>query len=576
MSTANELKAKGNEAFAAGNHTAAIDFFSQAIELDPTNHVLYSNRSASQSSLKKYTEALADAEKTVELMPAWAKGYSRKGAALFGLQEYAMAVATYQDGLKHDPESALLKKGLSDAEAALEHEKDDGAGYDDFASKMSNAFQGDVLAKIMANPKTAPYLADPEFVRKVKDIQANPENMSKYMDDQRITVAMFTLMGMGDVFAKGADDFMNDAAEPKTQSTTQPKPAPKAEPEVMETEEDASEEDKEAATKKAQAAEAKEKGNAAYKARQFDEALVQYDNAIEFDSTDITLWNNKAAVYFEMGKYDECIETAQQAIEVGREYRADYKHIAKAMGRIGTAYSKKDNLDKAIEFYNRSLTEHRAADVLTKLRTLEKLRKQREEDEYLDDEKGNAARERGNELFKAAKYAEAQAEYSEAIKRSPKDPRNYANRAACLTKLIALPDAIKDCDKCVSLDPTYVKAYTRKANALFLMREYAEALDAVEEAKLHDKDKKNSAEIDQTEYKCYSAITEQNSRQTPEQAIARAQANPKIAAVLANPIMQNILQQMQSDPRAAREHLKNPAIASNLRKLIAAGIVRMG
>ncbi|KAJ2382768.1 Hsp90 cochaperone, partial [Coemansia sp. RSA 2611] len=227
-------------------------------------------------------------------------------------------------------------------------------------------------------------------------------------------------------------------------------------------------------------------------------------------------------------------------------------------------------------FYNRSLTEHRAADVLTKLRALEKLRKQREEDAYLDDAKSNEARERGNEFFKAAKYAEAQAEYSEAIKRNPSDPRNYANRAACLTKLIALPDAIKDCDKCVSLDPTYVKAYTRKANALFLMREYAEALDALEEAKTHDKEKKNTVEINQTEAKCYSAISEQNSRQTPEEAIARAQANPKIAAVLANPVMQNILQQMQSDPRAAREHLKNPAIASNLRKLIAAGIVRMG
>ncbi|KAJ2491732.1 Hsp90 cochaperone [Coemansia sp. RSA 2050] len=576
MSTANELKAKGNEAFAAGNHTAAIDFFSQAIELDPTNHVLYSNRSASQSSLKKYTEALADAEKTVELMPAWAKGYSRKGAALFGLQEYAMAVATYQEGLKHDPESALLKKGLSDAEAALEQEKNGDVGYGDFANQMANAFKGDILAKIAANPKTASYLADPEFVKKVRDIQANPENMSKHMGDQRITMVMFTLMGMGDIFAKGADSFMGEAAEPEAQSPTQPKPAPKAKPEAMEMEEDASEEDKEAAAKKARAAGAKDKGNTAYKARNFDEALVQYSNAIELDSTDITFWNNKAAVYFEMGKYDECIETAEQAIETGREYHADYKHIAKAMGRIGSAYSKKDDLDKAIEFYNRSLTEHRAADVLTKLRALEKLRKQREEDAYLDEAKSNEARERGNEFFKAAKYAEAQAEYSEAIKRNPSDPRNYANRAACLTKLIALPDAIKDCDKCVSLDPTYVKAYTRKANALFLMREYADALDALEEAKTHDTDKKNSAEINQTEAKCYSAISEQNSRQTPEQAIARAQANPKIAAVLANPVMQNILQQMQSDPRAAREHLKNPAIASNLRKLIAAGIVRMG
>ncbi|KAJ2394610.1 Hsp90 cochaperone, partial [Coemansia sp. RSA 2603] len=219
---------------------------------------------------------------------------------------------------------------------------------------------------------------------------------------------------------------------------------------------------------------------------------------------------------------------------------------------------------------------HRSADILTKLRTLEKLQKQREEESYRDADKSNEARERGNEFFKAGDYAKAQTEYSEAIKRNPDDPRNYSNRAACLTKLMAVPDAIKDCETCIKLDPTFIKAYIRKANALFLMREYAEALDALEEAKTQDKEKKNSGEIDQIEYKCYSAINEQNSRLTPEEALKRAQENPKIAALLGNPVMQNILQQMQSDPRAAREHLKNPAVASNLRKLIAAGIVRMG
>ena len=40
-------QAKGNAAFAAGKHEEAIDHFSAGIEVDPSNHVLYSNRSAS-------------------------------------------------------------------------------------------------------------------------------------------------------------------------------------------------------------------------------------------------------------------------------------------------------------------------------------------------------------------------------------------------------------------------------------------------------------------------------------------------------------------------------------------------
>ncbi|KAJ1782785.1 Hsp90 cochaperone, partial [Coemansia sp. RSA 2167] len=118
MSTANDLKNQGNAAFSAGNHEEAIKLFTQAIELDSTNHVLYSNRSASLASLKKYDEALKDAEKTIEIKPDWPKGYSRKGAALFGLRQYADAHETYEEGLKHDPNNALLKKGLADADAA--------------------------------------------------------------------------------------------------------------------------------------------------------------------------------------------------------------------------------------------------------------------------------------------------------------------------------------------------------------------------------------------------------------------------------------------------------------------------
>ncbi|KAJ2770877.1 Hsp90 cochaperone, partial [Coemansia nantahalensis] len=396
----------------------------------------------------------------------------------------------------------------------------------------------------------------------------------EYADDQRITIAMFTLMGMGDIFTQATS---GDQAERAPSPPPTPAPAAGAKSSAEEAEPvELAEDEKEAAAAKRQAEDAKAQGNAAYKARRFDDALESYGKAIELDGTDITYWNNKAAVYFEMGRFDECIETAEKAVEVGRENRAEYKHIAKALGRIGTAHSKKDNLDAAIRYYGQSLAEHRTADVLDKLRTLEKLRKQRAEEDYHDEGKAEEARERGNALFKEGKFAEAQAEYSEAIKRNPGDARNYSNRAACLTKLMAIPDAIKDCETCTKLDPTFVKAYIRKSNALFLMREYAEALDALDEAKVQDTDKKNAAEIDQLEFKCYSAINEQNARLTPEEALQRAQANPKIASLLGNPVMQNILQQMQSDPRAAREHLKNPAVASSLRKLIAAGIVRMG
>ena len=59
--------------------------FSQAIELEPANHVLYSNRSGAYASTKDFQSALDDAEKTIEIKPEWAKGWGRKGSALHGI-----------------------------------------------------------------------------------------------------------------------------------------------------------------------------------------------------------------------------------------------------------------------------------------------------------------------------------------------------------------------------------------------------------------------------------------------------------------------------------------------------------
>ena len=42
-----------------------------------------------------------------------------------------------------------------------------------------------------------------------------------------------------------------------------------------------------------------------------------------------------------------------------------------ALGRMGSAYAKLDDLENAVKFYKKSLTENRTADILTKLRDAE-------------------------------------------------------------------------------------------------------------------------------------------------------------------------------------------------------------
>lgn len=53
-------------------------------------------------------------------------------------------------------------------------------------------------------------------------------------------------------------------------------------------------------------------------------------------------------------------------MERGRELRADYKLIARALTRKGNALVKLDRLEEAIAIYKKSLTEHRCVKLLVR------------------------------------------------------------------------------------------------------------------------------------------------------------------------------------------------------------------
>ncbi|KAI7301039.1 TPR-like protein, partial [Hortaea werneckii] len=331
------------------------------------------------------------------------------------------------------------------------------------------------------------------------------------------------------------------------------------------------------AKKKAKEEADKEKaeGTACYKKRQFDEAISHYTKAWETHK-DITYLTNRSAANFEKGDYQACLEDCKQAIEHGREVLADFKLIAKAFGRMGSAYEKMNDLTNAVEYYQRSLTEHRTPDILTKLRAAEKAKITAEKNAYIDPQKAEEARELGNQKFKDADWPAAFDAYSEMVKRAPEDPRGYSNRAACLIKLLTFPGAVADCDEAIKRDPDFIRAYLRKAQALHAMKEFNKCIDVCSEAMAHDKEGKNTREIEAQSQKALQAQYEAREGETDEQAQERIQRDPDIMAILQDPVMQSILQQAKSDPKALQEHMKDAGVRSKIQKLMAAGVIRMG
>ncbi|KAG8060082.1 hypothetical protein GUJ93_ZPchr0002g24367 [Zizania palustris] len=577
---ADEAKAKGNAAFSAGRFEEAARHFTDAIALAPGNHVLYSNRSAALASVHRYSEALADAEKTVELKPDWAKGYSRLGAAHLGLGDAASAVAAYEKGLALDPSNEGLKAGLADAKkaAAAPPRRPPPAGAD----AIGQMFQGPELwSKIASDPGTRAYLEQPDFMQMLREVQRNPSSLNMYLSDPRMMQVLGLMLNIKIQRPETSESSRSSPTPPSREQehpetkVREAEPEPQPEPEPMEVTDEKERKDRKSAAQKE-----KEAGNAAYKKKDFETAIQHYTKAMELDDEDISYLTNRAAVYIEIGKYDECIKDCDKAVERGRELRADFKMVSRALTRKGTALVKlaktSKDYDIAIETFQKALTEHRNPDTLKRLNEAERAKKELEQQEYYDPKLADEEREKGNEFFKEQKYPDAVKHYTEALRRNPKDPRVYSNRAACYTKLAALPEGLKDAEKCIELDPTFSKGYTRKGAIQFFMKEYDKAMETYQAGLKHDP---NNSELLDGVKRCIEQINKANRGEVSQEELQerqnKAMQDPEIQNILTDPIMRQVLIDLQENPRASQEHLKNPGVMQKIQKLISAGIVQM-
>ncbi|TXG55046.1 hypothetical protein EZV62_020302 [Acer yangbiense] len=70
----------------------------------------------------------------------------------------------------------------------------------------------------------------------------------------------------------------------------------------------------------------------------------------------------------------------------------------------------------------------------------------------------------GNEMYKRGNFVEALKLYDKAISMSPENPAYRSNRAAALTAIGRLREAVLECEEAVRLDPDYTRAHQRLAS----------------------------------------------------------------------------------------------------------------
>ncbi|KAG7216381.1 hypothetical protein INR49_021786 [Caranx melampygus] len=96
------LTEKGIKLVQEGQYAQAVTMFTEAIKCDPKDNRFFGNRSYCYYCLEQYPQALADAERSIQLAPDWPKGHFRKGSALMGMKRYSEAEKAMEQVLKLD------------------------------------------------------------------------------------------------------------------------------------------------------------------------------------------------------------------------------------------------------------------------------------------------------------------------------------------------------------------------------------------------------------------------------------------------------------------------------------------
>lgn len=192
---AESLKSKGNAAMAQKDYTAAVDYYSQALALNPDNVIYLSNRAAAYSADKNHDKARADAEAAVAIDPKYTKAWSRLGLARFALGDPQGSMEAYKKGIEYEGNggSEPMKKGYETAKRKVEELGLNAAGN---AARGATPSLSDLLGGAGAGgggggggggmPDFGSIMNNPMFASMAQSLMSNPDMMSNLMSNPRL------------------------------------------------------------------------------------------------------------------------------------------------------------------------------------------------------------------------------------------------------------------------------------------------------------------------------------------------------------------------------------------------------
>ncbi|KAB8338965.1 hypothetical protein FH972_021905 [Carpinus fangiana] len=204
---AEALKGQGNVAMQGKDYAKAIEMYSKAIELSPTNPIYLSNRAAAYSATSQHELARNDAEMAVASDPQYTKAWSRLGLARYALGDAKGSMDAYKNGIDAEGSggSDAMKRGYETAKRRVQETNDEANVGSTRAASPGSASAGGVpdlggLASMLGGggpggqgggmPDLSSLMNNPMMRQMAQNIMSNPSAMQNMMSNPRIQQMM--------------------------------------------------------------------------------------------------------------------------------------------------------------------------------------------------------------------------------------------------------------------------------------------------------------------------------------------------------------------------------------------------
>ncbi|XP_040571764.1 uncharacterized protein [Lepeophtheirus salmonis] len=140
-------KDKGNEFFKKGEYQRAVDCYTEGLKCDPKSAILAANRGMALLKLNREKEAEKDCTLAIMLDPNYAKAYIRRAYARSGLKRYSDAINDYEKVLQIEPKNKMAKTEIEKLIRKKDEAKNNNSNKEkttksksSFEENMKNAF----------------------------------------------------------------------------------------------------------------------------------------------------------------------------------------------------------------------------------------------------------------------------------------------------------------------------------------------------------------------------------------------------------------------------------------------------